>query len=154
MFRRNSGCSAEQKTLGIPFRTIPQKRKMLGILCHETKLEANSRNFVLNHSAEQKTLGIAFQTVPQRSKMLEFRSEACLEQKHAVYSVCKSRIFFIKLTFFMPFSSVPSLGIDSSVKLGMPRNEHFLPWNFFRMQFRCQPYSSLIIFRTLLESSP
>jgi hypothetical protein len=28
-FRRNSGCSAECKTLGIPFRTIPRKRKML-----------------------------------------------------------------------------------------------------------------------------
>jgi hypothetical protein len=31
LFRRVSGCSAEQKTLGIPFRTIPWKRKMLGI---------------------------------------------------------------------------------------------------------------------------
>jgi hypothetical protein len=30
-FRRNSGCSAEQKTLGIPFRTLPRKRKQLGI---------------------------------------------------------------------------------------------------------------------------
>jgi hypothetical protein len=30
LFRRNSGCSAEHKTLGIPFRTIPQKRRMLG----------------------------------------------------------------------------------------------------------------------------
>jgi hypothetical protein len=34
--------------------------------------------------------------------------------------------FFVKL---MPFSSVPSLGIDSSVYLGIPRNEHFLPRN-------------------------
>jgi hypothetical protein len=32
LFRRNSGCSAEQKTIEIPFRTIPQGRKMLGIL--------------------------------------------------------------------------------------------------------------------------
>jgi hypothetical protein len=31
LLRRNSGCSAEQKTIGIPFRTIPWKRKMLGI---------------------------------------------------------------------------------------------------------------------------
>ncbi len=30
-FRLNSGCSAEQKTLGIPFRTLPRKRKQLGI---------------------------------------------------------------------------------------------------------------------------
>ncbi len=28
---------------------------MLGILCHGTKIEANSRNSVLNHSAEEKT---------------------------------------------------------------------------------------------------
>jgi hypothetical protein len=37
LFWRNSGCSTEQKTPGIPFRTIPQKRKMLGILFHGTK---------------------------------------------------------------------------------------------------------------------
>ncbi len=55
LFRRNSDCSAEQKILGIPFRTIPQRRKMLGILYHGTKLEANPRNSVLNHSAEEKT---------------------------------------------------------------------------------------------------
>ncbi len=79
---------------------------MLGILFHGTKIEANSRNSVLKHSAEQKTLGIQLRTVPQRRKMLEFysvkknrsklskfRSEACLGQKHAVYSVCWSRIF-------------------------------------------------------------
>ncbi len=55
LFRRNSGCSAEQKILGIPFRTVPQRRKMLGILHHGTKLEANARNSVLYHSAEEKT---------------------------------------------------------------------------------------------------
>jgi hypothetical protein len=43
---------------------------MIGILCHGTKIEANSRNSVLNHSAEQKTLGIPFRTVPQKRKML------------------------------------------------------------------------------------
>jgi hypothetical protein len=45
----------EQKTLGIPFRTNPQSRKMLGILYRGTKLEANFRNSVLNHSTEEKT---------------------------------------------------------------------------------------------------
>ncbi len=56
--------------------------------------------------------------------------------------------FFVKL---MPFSSVPSLEIYSSVNLGMPRNEHFLPRNngnhsesiprnFFGTKFPCQPY--------------
>jgi hypothetical protein len=51
----NSGCSAEKKILGIPSRTIPQRRKMLGILYHGTKLEANAWNSILNHSTEEKT---------------------------------------------------------------------------------------------------
>jgi hypothetical protein len=88
---------------------------MLGILYYGTKLEANARNSVLNHSAEKKNNS-------------EFRSQACLKRKHAVNSVCWSRMFCKKL-FFMPFPSVPSFVIDSSVKLGMPRNEHFLPRN-------------------------
>jgi hypothetical protein len=37
LFPRNSGCSPKQKILGIPFQTIPQRRKMLRILCCETK---------------------------------------------------------------------------------------------------------------------
>jgi hypothetical protein len=109
---------------------------MLGILYHRTKIEANSRNSVLNHSAEQKTLGIQFRTVPKRTKMLSI--------------LFAGAGFFVKLIFFMPFSSVPSLGIDSPVNLGMPRNELFLPRNngnhsesiprkFFGMKFRCQP---------------
>ncbi len=32
-----------------------------------------------------------------------------------------------KTNFFKPFSSVPSLGMNSSVNLGMPWNEHFFP---------------------------
>ncbi len=54
-FQRNSGCSVEQKTLGIPFRTIPQKRKQLGIPCCGTKIEENNWNSVPNHSTEEKT---------------------------------------------------------------------------------------------------
>jgi hypothetical protein len=101
-FRR----SAEQKTLEIPFRTVQQRRRMLGILYPGTKIEENSRISVLNHSADQKTLRIPFRTVPQRRKMLritflgknrsklsEFCSEACLRQKHAVSSVYWSTIF-------------------------------------------------------------
>jgi hypothetical protein len=57
LFRRNSGYSAQQKILGIPFRTVPQRRKMLGILYHGTKLEANARNSILNHSVEEITTG-------------------------------------------------------------------------------------------------
>ncbi len=54
----------------------------------------------------------------------------------------------------MSFRSVPSFGIDSSVNLGMPRNEHFfprnngnhfesIPRNFFGTKFRCQPYATV-----------
>jgi hypothetical protein len=50
-----------------------------------------------------------------------------------------------------PRTLVPSFGIDSTVDLGMPRNEHFLPRNngnrsesipriFFGTKFSCQPY--------------
>ncbi len=55
----------------------------------------------------------------------------------------------------MPFSTVPSLVIDSSVNLGMPWNEHFLPrnngshfksilQNFFGTKFRYQPYQQVV----------
>ncbi len=54
-FRRNCGCLAEQKILGIPFGTIPRKRKMLGISYCKTKEEANSRNSLPNHLVEEKT---------------------------------------------------------------------------------------------------
>ncbi len=43
---------------------------MLEILYHGTKIEATSRNSVLNNSAEQKTLGIPFGIVSQRRKKL------------------------------------------------------------------------------------
>jgi hypothetical protein len=43
------------KTLRIPFQTLQPKRKQLGIPFRGTKIEANSRNSVLNHSAEEKT---------------------------------------------------------------------------------------------------
>ncbi len=109
----------EQKTLGFPFRTVAQMRKMLEIPC-------SGKN---------------------RRKLSEFRSEAYPGQKYAVYSGAG---FFVKLIVFMPFSSVPSLGIDSSVNLGMPRKEHFLARNngslsesipryFFGTKFRRQP---------------
>jgi hypothetical protein len=88
---------------------------------HGTKIEANSRNFVLNYSTEQKTLGIPFRTVSQRRKMLvipfrgkeiEANSQNSVpkhisDKKNAVYSI-----------LFMPFSSILSLGTDSSINLG------------------------------------
>ena len=41
-FRRNFGCSAEQKVS--EFRTLPRERKQLGIPFRGTKIEAYSRN--------------------------------------------------------------------------------------------------------------
>ncbi len=55
--------SVEQKqkhTLGIRFRTLPRKRKQLGIPFRGTKIETNCRNSVPNHAAEEKQLGIPF----------------------------------------------------------------------------------------------
>ncbi len=128
MFRRNSGCSEEQKILGILFRTVLQRRKMLGILYHGRKLAANARNSVPNHSPEEIT---SRNSVP----------------KHVMLSILfAGGGFFVKLIFFMPFPSVSSFGIDSSVNFGMPRNEHFLRGitqavpSLFRTKFRCQPY--------------
>jgi hypothetical protein len=80
-FRRNSGFSAEQKTLGIlfqpfrrreknlisvrgtkigatlgiPFRTLLRKIKQLKISNLGKKIEANSSNAAPNHSVEEKT---------------------------------------------------------------------------------------------------
>ncbi len=50
------GETNRQKTRGIPFRTIPRKRKIFGIPYPRTKIDANSRNSVLNYSAEEKTI--------------------------------------------------------------------------------------------------
>jgi hypothetical protein len=121
LFRRDSGCSAEQKTIGIPFRTIPWERKMLGILYSGSKVEANSRNSRPNHSAEEKN---AQNSVPSHSseECSEFRS---VEQNRSKISEFRYEAFdgfwgtdyffgcFLKLMFSAYFCSVPSLGIDS-----------------------------------------
>jgi hypothetical protein len=75
LFRRNSGCSAEQKIFGIPFRTIPCKRKMFGFLFRGTKIEANSRNSDPNHFAKEKKGQNSIPCMKNRSKLWEIRSE-------------------------------------------------------------------------------
>ncbi len=60
LFRRNSGCSVEKKTLGIPFRTILQKIKQLEIPFHRTKIEANSRNSLPKNFVDENTFSILF----------------------------------------------------------------------------------------------
>ncbi len=125
LFRRNFGCSDEQNTLRIPFWIIPRNRKLSefrsGPFRREKKIEENSRNSIPKHISDNGMQSILLAGVG----------------------------FFVKL-IFMPFSSVPSLGMDSSVNHGMPRNEHFFPrnneshsefisWNFSGTKFRCQP---------------
>jgi hypothetical protein len=44
-----------KQILRIPFRILQRKRKQLEIQFCGTKMEANSRNSVVNHSAEEKT---------------------------------------------------------------------------------------------------
>ncbi len=152
LFRRISGCSAEQIILGNPFRTIPWKRKMLGILYSVwTKTEAISRNsirnhsaeekirrnfvlcnkyrrklsgFVPNHSGEEKTTWNSVPWKKNKSKLSEFRSETFDDFILLSYFGC-----FSKLIFSAYFRSVPSFGIESFMDLEMPRNEHFLPRN-------------------------
>ncbi len=102
LFRRNSGYSAEQKTLGIPFRTVSQRRKCSEFCTMElskfhsepfrgrknssefrplNKIEANTWNSVPNHSAEEKSTRNSVPWNKNRSK-LPFRS--CLGGKHSV----------------------------------------------------------------------
>jgi hypothetical protein len=126
------------------------------------KIRSKRSEFRLNHTVEEKTTrnSVPWNSMSKHLKFCsepfwgrdnnsEFCSEGCLRRKHAVNSVCWSR-FFVKQIFFMPFPSVLSFGIDSSVNLEMPRNEHFLPQNsgscsesiprnFFGWKFRCQP---------------
>jgi hypothetical protein len=62
-FRRNSGCSAEQKILAILFQTLPLKRKQLRISVRGTKIEGMSWNSLPKPPkpvSEEKLLGIPF----------------------------------------------------------------------------------------------
>jgi hypothetical protein len=93
-FRWNFGCSAEQKTLKIVFRTLPQ-RKQLEIPFRGTNIEANSWNSVQTLPQKRKQLGITFRgtkieansrwnSVPRdkyRSKLSEFVLNHSAEEK-------------------------------------------------------------------------
>jgi len=118
-FRRNSGCSAERKTLGIPFRTIPWRKKMHGILYSGTKIEANPRNSVPNHSAEEKN---------SRNSVLWNKKSKLSEDRllrHGQIIMLSYFGCFLKQIFSVYLGSVP-FGIDSSENLGMTQNERFL----------------------------
>ncbi len=71
--RRNSGCSAEQKILRIPLRTLPRKRKQLGIPFRGTEIEAKSS--FPNPSAEEKTTRNSVHRNRNTCKLSEFPSK-------------------------------------------------------------------------------
>jgi hypothetical protein len=83
---------------------------MLRILYHGTIIEANFRNSVLNHSPEEKTIRNSVPWNKNRNKLSEFRSKTFSDEN----ILFAGAGFFVKLIFFMPCPSVPSLGIDSS----------------------------------------
>jgi hypothetical protein len=117
LFRRNSGCSAKRKNSrnsvpkgsaeeknvrnSVPWNKIRSKRSEF----HSEPFRGRENNSEFR-SVEQKykqALGILFRPFRGRDNNSEFRSEACLGRKHAVNSVCWSRIF-AKTNFFHAIS--------------------------------------------------
>ncbi len=114
IFRWNSGCFAEQKTLGILFHTLPPKRKNLGIPFCGTKIEANSWNSVPNHSAEEKTT----QNKMRQLKISKIQLEKMTFDVRTNHFV-KLFWLFCKTIFFrrIPFHSIQSIETGSSLEL-------------------------------------
>jgi carboxylesterase type B len=68
----------ENSRNSVPNRSAEDK--MLGILYHGTKIEANSWNSFLNHSTEEKTTRNSVPWNKSRSKLSEFRSKAASDK--------------------------------------------------------------------------
>jgi hypothetical protein len=74
-FRRNSGCSAEQKFLEFRSEPFRGRDNISEFRSANTKIEAISRNSLLNPSAEEKTTRNSVPRNSNRSKHSEFPSE-------------------------------------------------------------------------------
>ncbi len=101
----------------ILFRTLLRMRTQLGIPFRRTKIEANSRNSVPNHSVEEKPT----QNKTRQPNILKIVSEKTtfdVQTNHFV-KIFKFCCCFVKLIFSAEFHSVPSFGIVSSAELGM-----------------------------------
>ncbi len=114
----------------ILFRTFLQKITQLGILFRGTKIDANSRNSVPNHSTEENTTGNSFPCNKNRNKLSECPSQPFRgrNQHHFVNLFC---CHFVKLFFFcgIPFRSV----LFRASELALPRNSECLGMSaFFR----------------------
>ncbi len=95
-FRRNSGCSAAQKTSEFraePFRRWENNSEFRSV---ETKIEAYSHNSLPNPSAEEKITRHSVPWNKYRSRLSEFRSEpfrgkeTCSEQNAAAQNLKNS----------------------------------------------------------------
>jgi hypothetical protein len=99
---------------------------MFSIPFRGTKIEANSWNSVPNHSAEEKTSRNPVPYNKNKSKFSEFCTEAFRRRKFQKKTTSEVRTnhfgyfgCFVKLILSCEFRSVLSVGIDSSVDLGM-----------------------------------
>jgi hypothetical protein len=103
------------------FQTIPWKRKQLVIAFCGTKIEENFWNFVLIVG----TGNLRIESLSQKAKVQNFKNSVRKD-----YFWGWTNHFFLLFWLFCKTNflrkSVPSFGIDSSVKLAMPRNENFL----------------------------
>ncbi len=70
-FRRNSACFAEEKNLGIAFRTISRKRKTLFIPFRTISRKRNTLGIPFRTiSRKRNTLGIPFRTIYRKRKTI------------------------------------------------------------------------------------
>jgi hypothetical protein len=90
-------------------------RTQLGIPFRRTKINANSRNSVLNHSVEEKPTQNKTRQ-PNILKIVSAKTTFDVQTNHFVKLVC---CCFVKLIFSAKFHSVPSFGIVSSAEFGM-----------------------------------
>ncbi len=153
------------KTLGISFRTIPQKRKQLGIPFRGklTRLEKPYNKwqvFFLGYFCTFELCG------PEIGHLVAVHLTAkCGSHKFQKYGqkrrlLSYKQIIFLAVPesyFFAEFRSVPFRALEWALPWNSEfrRNEHFFPWNngirseaiprnFFRTKFRCQPYAGVV----------
>jgi hypothetical protein len=123
---------------GIPFRTIPQKRKQLGIPFRRTKIKLNLPEFRRRNPdpARNRSLGSSVPHNKTRPPQI-----LKIEPEKTTF-VCSGKLI-------IPRNSVPFRASEWALprNLKYPRNEHFLPrnnginsesilWNFYGLCVR------------------
>ncbi len=112
----------ENSRNSVPYRLAEEKKarnkiesKLSGFRSKPFRGRETNSEFRSLEQKKKQTLGIPFRSMYRTKTRCQF----CLLEQD----------FLANHFFFMSFRSVPSFGIDSSVNLGMPRNDHFLPQN-------------------------